>query len=298
MRYQRVIEVLGMCVDDQGRTLMVEIEGRWSLPGGLVRHGEHPADAITRAVAEQTGYPVDVVRAIDVVTDIDRPARTRFSLHHDRIVLEVRAVGTPVVAALGTSHRWLTQTDMADVRLAPATARILGLRPSETDNHHGRRVSWAKVPSGSRTRRQRFAAYGLATDPAGHVLLTLISDGYPGAGSWHLPGGGTDFGESAAAGLTREITEETGQLGAITGLIGVSHRHHRDARGPEGRAMDWHGVRVVYRVEVPSPSPPRVMDHGGSTADAAWFTRAQALQLPLTEVARDMISNHLEVTDT
>src|SRR5690606_35831528 len=74
-------------------------------------------------------------------------------------------------------------------------------------------------------RGQRFAAYGLVTDPDDRVLLTLIAPGYPGAGHWHLPGGGTDHGEQPAAGLLRELTEETGQLGRVVDLLEVSHRH-------------------------------------------------------------------------
>ena len=90
--------------------------------------------------------------------------------------------------------------------------------------------------SGEPRRFQRFAAYGLVTEPNGRVLLTLIADGYPGAGRWHLPGGGTDFGEAAADGLRREIVEETGQKAEITGLLSASHRYRRSAIGPGGCA--------------------------------------------------------------
>jgi hypothetical protein len=69
----------------------------------------------------------------------------------------------------------------------------------------------------------------------------------------------------------------------------VSHRHQTDLRGPERVAMDWHGVRVVYAVRVPEPTTPRVVDGGGSTAAAAWFPRAKAAALPLTEVAIEMV---------
>jgi 8-oxo-dGTP diphosphatase len=141
------------------------------------------------------------------------------------------------------------------------------------------------------SRHQRFAAYGLVTDPAGRVLLTQISAGYPGAGRWHLPGGGTDFGESAADGLLRELVEEADQHGRITGLLTVSHRHTRDAVGPEEVAIDWHGVRVVYEAQVDQPTLPRVMEGNGSTQAAAWFAPADALSLELTEVAYDAVSH-------
>jgi 8-oxo-dGTP diphosphatase len=144
------------------------------------------------------------------------------------------------------------------------------------------------------TRFQRFAAYGLATDPAGRILLTRIAPGFPGAGLWHLPGGGTDFGEAPDAGLLRELIEETDQRGRVDGLLAVAHRHTEAAVGPEGVPIDWHGVRVVYRVRVDAPAPIRVVEAaGGSTADAAWYARPRALALALTEVARDTILSHI-----
>ena len=166
----------------------------------------------------------------------------------------------------------------------------LGRTAPATQRPPARRVSWAAIPGSTDTRRQRFAAYGFATDGAGNVLLTLIADGYPGAGRWHLPGGGTDFGETAEAGLLREIVEETGQHGEIGPLVSVSHRHQPAIRGPERVSMDWHGVRVIYEVQVPAPTMPKVMDGGGSTAAAAWFAPRRARQLSLTEVADEMVS--------
>jgi len=283
MKYQRVIEAYGLGQDADGRLLGFETaDGQWAVSGDPVRHGEHPEDAVARAAAAQLGGAVEVVGARAVVTDIDKTAR--LTTHYDRIVFDVRPVSVPAAV-------WLSAEELAGRPLAPGTASILGGGGSE--NHHVQRVAWSAIPGESRSRRQRFAAYGLATDPAGNVLLTLISDGYPGAGRWHLPGGGTDFGESAAAGLVREIEEETGQHGLITGLVAVSHRHHREARGPEGRAMDWHGVRAVYRVAVERPTEPRVMEQGGSTAAAGWFRPAEALELPLTEVAHDMVGREM-----
>src|SRR5262249_57659339 len=113
--------------------------------------------------------------------------------------------------------------------------------------------------------RQRFAAYGLVTSPAGEVLLALISDGYPGAGHWHLPGGGTDFGEAAADGLLRELVEETDQRGQIVGLIGASHRRNKNATRAGSKPIDLNGDREEVRVTVAQPTQPRVTEHTGST---------------------------------
>jgi ADP-ribose pyrophosphatase YjhB (NUDIX family) len=141
-------------------------------------------------------------------------------------------------------------------------------------------------------RAQRFAAYAVATDPAGRVLLTRVADGYPGAGCWHLPGGGTDYGEQPGAALIRELVEETGQRGRLVELLGVAS--HRDAAslGPEGYPIDWHGVRAFYRVAIDSPATPTVGDIGGSTCEARWFGPEELGALPaerLTEVTAEAV---------
>jgi ADP-ribose pyrophosphatase YjhB (NUDIX family) len=135
----------------------------------------------------------------------------------------------------------------------------------------------------------------VVTDPAGRILLTRIADGYPGAGTWHLPGGGTDFGEQAPAALLRELAEETAQAGRVTDLLGISDFHSPAALGPEGRPLDWHTVRALYRVIVDVPGPARVTEAaGGSTARAGWYAPEQVPDLRLNDYARTALATHLD----
>jgi ADP-ribose pyrophosphatase YjhB (NUDIX family) len=119
------------------------------------------------------------------------------------------------------------------------------------------------------------------------MLLTRIAPGYPGAGLWHLPGGGTDHGETPEEAVARELVEETSQIGRITGLLGTSHRYDPAAIGPEGVRMDWHVIRVLFRVQVDAPTEPKVTEAaGGSTEAAGWFSPDEAGRLGLTEITR------------
>src|SRR5690606_7674139 len=144
--------------------------------------------------------------------------------------------------------RWYSLAEAKELPLRPFTALALGLPPAVVDiqpDEPPEFPSFHAVPGPDGLHRaQRFAAYAVATDPDGRVLLTRIADGYPGAGRWHLPGGGTDFGEQPGEALLRELVEESGQRGRLVELLGVAS--HRDAAslGPEGYPIDWHGVRA------------------------------------------------------
>jgi ADP-ribose pyrophosphatase YjhB (NUDIX family) len=313
-------------VDDTDRVLLVrssEATGRpgfWSVPGGGIRHGEHPAAAVTREVREETGLTVAVVGLRVVLADVGVGSRDELR-HTDRIVYDVRITGgrlRPETHGTTDLVAFVPRAELAGLPLLGFTAELLGLpvpasalpadpvpadplpadpAPAATRPAAGRPAAGRPRPPGARPgpdrrtgRGQRFAAYGLVTDPAGRVLLTLIARGFPGGGRWHLPGGGTDHGERPEAALVRELAEEADQAGRITGLLGVSQLYNPAAVGLAGQPVDWHAVRVLYRVEVDAPTEATVTEAaGGSTERAGWFTPEQAARLPLTEVAAEAL---------
>ncbi|MFG1654089.1 NUDIX hydrolase [Micromonospora sp. NPDC049275] len=275
---------------DSGRFLIVLERGAgsefWSLPGGSVAHAEHPERAVVRVVAEQTGLTVTVGRLRAVAADVTNLAEGDVSLHTDRLLFEVSVHGGTLRD--GVEARWVTPEEAAGLPLTPFSAELLGL--PVTPLPAGAQPSAEPLPPSHPDRRLRFGAYGLVTDPAGRVLLTQIADGYPGAGKWHLPGGGTDHGEQPTTGLLRELVEEGGQVGRVVELLGVDNLHNPAALGPEGRPLDWHGVRVIYRVLVDVPTDAVVTESaGGSTARAGWFTVAETADLALSGIAASAI---------
>jgi ADP-ribose pyrophosphatase YjhB (NUDIX family) len=287
----RRVGAYGLCRDDHGRVLLVrnsgasEFPGLWGLPGGGVEQGEHPDDAVVREFAEETGLRVRVTGLHAVTADVATLPGSGDHEHTDRIVYEVQPYGGNLTnEAEGTTDLvdWAGPAELDSWPLMPFTARLLGVPappPAEPDG--------TGVPELRPDRVQRFGAYAVATDPAGRILLTLIAKGYPGAGNWHLPGGGTDHGETPEQALARELVEETSQHGRVTGLLEINHRYDPAALGPEGTPVDWHVIRVLYRVAVDRPTEPVVTEEaGGSTAEAGWFTLADAGRLRLSEVAR------------
>lgn len=299
----RRIAAYALCTDPEGRFLLVRASARagtpgvWSLPGGAVDHGEDPNHTVVRETAAETGLSVSVAGLRDVLADMRALPHRGITIHTDRLLYEVTVRGGTLCDRIGQPTdlaRWFTAEEAEALPLRPFTATALGLPPGPVDLRPEGVPdfpSFYAIPGPDGLHRaQRFAAYAVASDPEGRLLLTRVAAGYPGAGCWHLPGGGTDYGEQPGAALIRELAEETGQRGRLIELLGVAS--HRDAAslGPEGYPIDWHGVRAFYRVLVDRPVPAAVTDVGGSTCEARWFDRHELVDLPqaqLTEVTAE-----------
>jgi ADP-ribose pyrophosphatase YjhB (NUDIX family) len=302
----RRIAAYAVATDPDGRVLLVRASSRsgtpgvWSLPGGAVDHGEDPNHTVVRETAAETGLSVAVTGLRDVLADMRSLPHRGVTIHTDRLIYQVTLRGGTLVDRVGRPTdlaRWHTPAEAERLRLRPFTATALGLpaasadlRPEEVPDF----PSFYAYPGPDGLHRaQRFAAYAIATDPADRLLLTRIAPGYPGAGRWHLPGGGTDYGEQPGPALIRELAEETGQRGRLIQLLGVAS--HRDAAslGPEGYPIDWHGVRAFYRVIVDAPTEVTVADVGGSTSEARWIDLKEVARIPadeLTEVTTEALA--------
>ena len=302
----RRIAAYAVATDADGRVLLVRASNRsgtpgvWSLPGGAIDHGEDPNHTVVRETAAETGLSVTVTGLRDVLADMRSMPHRGVTIHTDRLIYTVSIRGGTLVDRVGHSTdlaRWHTRAEAEKLKIRPFTAAALGLgaasadlRPEEVPDF----PSFYAYPGPDGLHRaQRFAAYAIATDAReANLLLTRVAPGYPGEGRWHLPGGGTDYGEQPGTALIRELVEETGQRGRLVELLGVAS--HRDAAslGPEGYPIDWHGVRAFYRVIVDDPTEVAVKDVGGSTSEACWLPLKEVLALAedeLTEVTAEAL---------
>ena len=93
-------------------------------------------------------------------------------------------------------------------------------------------------------RRPVLGVLAVALDGAGRIVLMRRRD----TGTWCLPGGMLEWGETLETGLARELVEETGhRLVRVRRVVGIYGDPARDPR--------MHAVAVVFEVEVAPPAP-------------------------------------------
>ncbi len=135
-------------------------------------------------------------------------------------------------------------------------------------------------------RHRHTGAYAVVVHD-GRVLLVAKSRG-PYTGSWDLPGGGIEFGETPEAALRREVTEETGlTVTAAYLLTALSNRVRY--RGASGVDEDIHHLGVLYRVEVDPTQPLLEGPDGQDSHGARWLALDALPSLPLSPFAQQVL---------
>ncbi len=103
-------------------------------------------------------------------------------------------------------------------------------------------------------------------DPSRGLVLVRRANP-PFAGTWALPGGFVEVGETCEAACVREAREETGLEVEITGLVGVFSAPDRDPRG--------HTVSAVYLCRPTGGELAAASD----AADVRWCTDLTGVEL-------------------
>ncbi|MGW0179195.1 NUDIX hydrolase [Nocardia sp. NPDC003345] len=132
---------------EQGRVLLARHvagngETTWTLPGGGVRHAEDPIDAVTRELAEETGYDGVAVRLLGVDSRVIPAAVARAGVEHQNVGVyyRVRVTGgrlraepngatveptwTPLGEVISLRRSSLVDNGLALARTVPATGHI------------------------------------------------------------------------------------------------------------------------------------------------------------------------------
>jgi 8-oxo-dGTP diphosphatase len=137
------------------------------------------------------------------------------------------------------------------------------------------------LPDGSQ-RWGRFGAAGILArhvddDGEPHYFLALRSSWTHKGGTWAVPGGALNHGETPLEGALREFAEE---IGHVIEAYEVSEIHEDDHGG-------WTYTTVV--VDVPQRfDPPAALSW--ETADARWVPASQLVELELFEAFRSTLT--------
>jgi ADP-ribose pyrophosphatase YjhB (NUDIX family) len=128
------------------------------------------------------------------------------------------------------------------------------------------------------------ATAGVAVIEDGRILLVERADD----GTWCLPGGRLEIGESAEEGAVREFAEETGHDVEVTRLLGIYSRPSEQTHQyPDGEIAQF--VAIVFEGRCGDVT--RTL--AGDTVEASWFA-ADALPSNLmacdAPIIRDALS--------
>jgi 8-oxo-dGTP diphosphatase len=103
----------------------------------------------------------------------------------------------------------------------------------------------------------------------------------PLAGSWSIPGGVLEVGETLRQAAVREALEETGLTVEVDELLGVYDRIVRD---PDERPR-YHYVLIDFLCRRIAGE----LQAAGDAAEACWFTRKEVGELSLAEDTAEVI---------
>lgn len=109
-------------ITEGGRILLCRLapplfdRGKWTLPGGGIEFGEHPADAAVREAWEETGLDVRVAEILEVQSDLYET--NRGPLHAIRFIYRAHVLGGKLTVEQNGS------TDLAAWHAPDAAAKL------------------------------------------------------------------------------------------------------------------------------------------------------------------------------
>ena len=102
------------------------IQGRWSIPGGVLEVGELVREAAVREAREETGLIVEPGELLGVYDRVLRHADGRVQYHYVLVDFLCRPVGGKLCAASDAAEvRWFTREELPELGLAEDTFEVI-----------------------------------------------------------------------------------------------------------------------------------------------------------------------------
>lgn len=128
---ERPIVAVGGVVIREGRVLLIRrgqppLEGRWSIPGGIVELGETIADAVARELKEETAIRVRVMDLIEIYEKVARDEHG-FPQYHF-VILDYRCdfvEGTAMAGGDVTEVTWVSESELPKMGMTAAALRVI-----------------------------------------------------------------------------------------------------------------------------------------------------------------------------
>lgn len=128
---ERPVIAVGGVVISEGRALLIRrgqapLEGRWSIPGGILELGETIADGIARELFEETGVRAGALDLIEVYEKVLRDAGDRAQYHF--VILDYLCEleeGTPHPGSDVTEVAWVREEELKQFQLTGAATRVV-----------------------------------------------------------------------------------------------------------------------------------------------------------------------------
>jgi mutator protein MutT len=236
----------------------------WEIPYGRIGQFETPEIGLAREVAEETGLPVAIVKLLTAWHIFRGPEKTENELVG--ITYQCQSESKEVhLSAEHTQYRWVTPAEALELIAVEGIRRDVQAFLSEKtilSTLIGKRVIGVGVGA-------------LIFNDKKEMLLALRGEKAKNErGTWEIPGGAVEFGETLQEGLKREIMEELGIEIQPQEIL-----HVCDHLLPE---EGQHWVSPTYICTIISGEPK--IKEPEKCAQIGWFSLEEARKLPLSKV--------------